>query len=63
MKKIELVLTKAEFDTLKDVLDKIIDDRKCAAHRSEPPKWIRQDGYLVNVKTGRRMDPITKQFF
>lgn len=61
MRKIELVLSQEEYDTLKEVLDKIITDRE-PAHRSAP-KWIRKDGFLVNVKTGRRMDPVTKHFF
>lgn len=63
MKKIELVLSQEEYDTLKEVLDKIIEDRSAASRGSKPPKWIRKDGFLINVKTGRRMDPITKQFF
>lgn len=62
MKKIELVLSQDEFDTLKVVLDKIIADRGVPACRSAP-KWVRIDGFLVNTKTGRRMDPVTKRFF
>lgn len=60
METIKLELTIDEFRILQNVLKKIEYVRN--PPEAAPKKWQRAGNYLINTKTGRRMNVFTKKF-
>ena len=61
METIKLELTREEFKSLESILKKIEYVKYPPVQK--PKKWQREGDYLINIKTGRKMDIRTKKFF
>lgn len=53
MKKITLELTEDEYQSIIKFLEKIRNEEQKKRRKS---RWIRQDGFMIDPKTGRKYD-------
>ncbi len=60
MKTIIIELSYEEYDTILKVVGKL--KKAWQPKQRKPTKWIKENGYLINTKTGRKLDIATKKF-
>ena len=60
MKTVFIELTYEEYDMILKVVEKL--KEAWQPKQKKPSKWIKENGYLINTKTGRKLDIATKKF-